>query len=257
MDPDAESDGELSLLQAVADDGAPIGAILQYSAHPTSINEDPRVPHADYILGATDWVEDPANFGGVALYFNGPIADASGSGGRSECTPAAEDAKYGSVRCRGEGIADAALGYDQRELAPTLSVTEATVHLPVTNPLFVAMAGLGAFNRYYDFTDLPTDQIPGIGPQVQEGLVQLPQVAPVTNTLVSRITIGGAEGGLELVTIPGEATNTFGQYIRSLANTDVMLLGLLMAAMFRATALHLVCSILLLADVFLISHCYL
>ena len=46
----------------------------------------------------------------------------------------------------------------------------------------------------------------------------------------SRISIGGA-GGLEIATIPGEATNTFGQFIRGLAEQTnpgaaVMLLGL-------------------------------
>src|SRR5687768_11014663 len=54
----------------------------------------------------------------------------------------------------------------------------------------------------------------------------LPQLTPTATTLVSRITIGGAEGGLEIVPIPGEATNTVGQSIRGLAKTDVMLLDL-------------------------------
>jgi VCBS repeat-containing protein len=219
IDPHADADGTLTLLKAVADDGTPVGTILQYNAHPTSINESSRAVHADYIQGAMDWVEEKA--GGVGLYYNGPIADASGSGERANCAKVASDGKYGDVRCRGEGIADAALALTERELAPTLVADEREVILPITNPGFLAFGALGSFNRYYNFMQqVPTEDVFG------DEAKNLPQLTPTATTLVSRITIGGAEGGLEIVTIPGEATNTFGQYIRGLAKTNVMLLGL-------------------------------
>ncbi|MGJ8668243.1 MAG: neutral/alkaline non-lysosomal ceramidase N-terminal domain-containing protein [Oceanococcus sp.] len=229
LDADADADGHVTALQARAPDtGALLGHVLQYAAHPTSINESPRVPHADYILGAMDWLEQQ---GGVALYFNGPIADASGSGSRAGCTVSADPnhRPYEGVRCRGEGIAqasDISSKLSLNSLDTGLKIEHVEVTLPVTNPLFVAAGTLGSFNRYYDFLGLPTEQIPGIGPLAQEQLINLPQITPTATTLVSRIQIGG-ENGLEIVTIPGETTNTFGQYIRDLSpNKPMMLLGL-------------------------------
>ncbi|MBI2384239.1 MAG: tandem-95 repeat protein, partial [Gammaproteobacteria bacterium] len=226
IDANADADGTITLLSATGDDGTPVGNILQYNAHPTSIGDGtkPRTPHSEYILGAMDWLESLG--GGTALYFNGPIADASPSGSRAGCAPLAADQPFSGVRCRGEGMADHLLNpanvLADRELAASVTAQSVTAYLPITNPAFVAAAGAGSFNRYYNFTELPVDQIPGIGPQAA---ADLPQIAPVAITTVSRVTLGG-EGGLEVVTIPGETTNTFGNYIRSLAGTNVMLLGL-------------------------------
>jgi hypothetical protein len=221
IEPTADADGTVTLLEAATDDGAAIGSVLGYNAHPTSVNEDGnRLPHPDYILGAQDWLEN--HVGGVALYYNGPIADASGSGSRAGCIGGNV---YANVRCRGEGIADYLLNpahaLAARELAPTVAARSVEVYLPVTNPGFLAFGLTGSFNRYYNFMDVATDSIPGIEPY----LADLPQLTPVARTYVSRITLGGP-GGLEIVTIPGESTNTFGQYIRGLAGTNVMLLGL-------------------------------
>jgi hypothetical protein len=227
VDEDADADPTVTLLQARdLETGLVLGNLLQYNAHPTSINENPRIPHPDYPLGATDWLEA---MGGVALYFNGPIADASPSGSRPNCS-FPEDGRYGAVRCRGEGIAEVATGFFEsaRELAPSLSIAHAEAVLPVTNPLFLAAGVLGSFNRYYDFLQLPLAEIPFIGEALAAQLTSLPQLTPTASTEVVRVTLGGAEAGLEIVTIPGETTNTFGQYIRSLAapGAQVMLLGL-------------------------------
>jgi hypothetical protein len=227
LDPDVEPDRTATLLQARAvDDGRVVASLLQYDAHPTTVDEDVRIPHPDFVLGAERWIE--RNDGGVALYVNGPIADASPAGGREGCD-ARPDGTYGTVRCRGEGLAKAAGELPRTgPLRPTIEVRHATVTLPVTNPLFLA-GGIGeSFNRYYDFLDLPVEQIPTLGPLVRAGLVDLPQLTPTARTLVSRITIGGARSGLELVTIPGEATGTFGAWIRHLAapGAKVALLGL-------------------------------
>jgi hypothetical protein len=101
------------------------------------------------------------------------------------------------------------------------------VLLPVMNPLFLGVALTNSFNRYYDFTPLPLAALPGVGASYAALQPNLPQVAPTANSEVSRITIGGADKGLEVVTIPGEGTNTFGKYIRALtANPNMMLLGL-------------------------------
>jgi hypothetical protein len=227
IDPEVDSETLATLLRARdATSGEVIGDLLQFSAHPTSINERVRVPHPDYILGALDWLEHES--GGVALYYNGPIADASSSGSRTGCT-AGGDGPYGEVRCRGEGIAAATLAFAPRTVTrPTLEIRHESVVLPVTNPAFLAAGGLQTFNRYYDFLRLPAADLPIVGPQVERGLVDLPQLTPVATTTVSRVTIGGATEGVELVTIPGEATGTFAAFIRSLAapGANVVLLGL-------------------------------
>lgn len=227
QDTDADADPRVSLLRAEAVSGGRIvGHILQYAAHPTSVNEDPRAPHADYILGAVDYLEE---LGGTALYYNGPIADASGSGSRPGCV--STDGKYGSVRCRGEGIAESGALSREEEgaattLAPSLNLRQEEVILPVTNPLFVGAGLLGAFNRYYDFAELPTGEVPLIGPVLAEQALNLPQATPTARTLVSRISIGG-EQGLDIVTMPGEAPNTLGEYLRGLSPAaEVMLFGL-------------------------------
>ncbi len=224
VDPADDADDAVTLLRAVDANGGVIAQVLQYAAHPTSIDEDPRVPHADYVLGAMKRLEQD---GGVGLYYNGPIADASPSGG--QCTTPDPDA-YERVRCRGNDLAAFAGALSFRTLDPALAVRHQTVILPVTNPLFVGGGLIGSFNRYYDFTPREVASIPVLGDALGEVSTELGQVAPTAETLVSRISIGGA-GGLEIATIPGEATNTYGQFIRQLAATanpgaDLMLLGL-------------------------------
>lgn len=224
VDPDATADETLSLLRIAPAAGGPlIASLMQYAAHPTSINEDPRIPHSDYILGAAETLEAD---GGVAIYYNGPIADASGSGG--DCSAIAEPNAYDHVRCRGRDLANAARALPtSRELAPLLSTRHVQVALPVTNPLFAAAGSLGSFNRYYNFYPRAVRDIPGLGGVLDTSATEIALVAVTADTNVSRLTLGGSQG-LEIVTIPGEATNTFGQTIRSLADpaAQVMLFGL-------------------------------
>jgi glycerophosphoryl diester phosphodiesterase len=233
-----EADTTVTVLQARADDGSgTLGTILQYAAHPTSIGTGDyrladgstvRVPHADYPLGAENDLEEV--FGGTALYYNGPIADASASGGPGD--PVA----YRSVKKRGAALAASAraiLEANATPLDPVLEARSVEVTLPITNPLFVAIGLGGVFNGYYQFSQLPFQSIPGldqIPPEViaqfEDVQNQLPQPTPVARTQLSRISIGTPDANdagrnrLEIVTIPGEATNSFGQYIRRLANED-------------------------------------
>ncbi|HEY1077625.1 MAG TPA: hypothetical protein VGE51_13120 [Fontimonas sp.] len=222
---DADADAHMALLRfESARTRKPIAQILQYAAHPTSIDEDPRVPHADYIYGAVGLLERE---GGVGMYFNGPIADASGSGGA--CT-FEEPNPYDSVRCRGEAIAGFALAQSARPLPPALAIRSVNVTLPVTNPLFLAVAPIGAFNRYYNFTPEQLTSIPGLGDLLSDVQTEIGQAPTVAQTLVTRVSLGGA-GGVEIATIPGEATNTFGNFIRQVAEAanpgaTTMLFGL-------------------------------
>ncbi len=241
-----DADPQLSVLQAkVAGSPRVLGTLVQYSAHPTSIGTDSgedagRAPHPDYPLGLEDAVEE-ATSGAPAVYFNGPIADASPSGG-----PGGSD-DYEAVHNRGDCLAHSALAILQNNpagvcssqlqierqlvLAPALTVRAVTAQLPITNPLFLVVGAGLQFNRYYDFQPFSLGDIPGIGPELAAQQDNLPQVVFVANTLVNRVTLGSGGATAEIVTIPGEATNTFGQYIRRLAHdragTDnVMLLGL-------------------------------
>lgn len=236
--PESETDTTLSILQAKDTAGQVLGTIVQYAAHPTAVGDDAggefgRAVHPDYVLGLEDTIEEAT--GATTVYYNGPIADASGSG------PTEGDDDYQRVHSRGACIARSAMALLSpvttpceaselvREdifgtnLSPTLELRHVDVILPVTNPLFLAIGLTESFNRYYNFNPIPVADIPVIGGQADN----LPQLAPTAMSVVSRVTIGGAESGLEIVTIPGEATNTFGQYIRGLTpNTNMMLLGL-------------------------------
>jgi hypothetical protein len=225
--PTIDTDRRSTLVQARAvDDGKVVASLLQYDAHPTTVDEPVRIPHPDYVLGLEDWIEH--HDGGVALYYNGPIADASPSGSRPGCTPGL-DGTYGEVRCRGEGIAAATMAFPPNQpIAPTISVRHQAVVLPVTNPLFLGAGAVGAFRRYYSFVPVRTQDLPGVGPALADVVAELPQTTLTATTTVSRITIGGAARGIEIVTIPGEATGTFGTWVRSLASrhAHVLLLGL-------------------------------
>ncbi|MES2488895.1 MAG: neutral/alkaline non-lysosomal ceramidase N-terminal domain-containing protein [Pseudomonadota bacterium] len=243
VDLNAKTDPNLSVLQAKDNNGNVLGTIVQYAAHPTTIGEDAngnngRIVHADYVLGLEDAME-AASGGATALYYNGPIADASPAGD----TVGVND--YERVRSRGQCLAQSALALlnpqlsvcsfsklkrntvRQTELNPTIDIAQKTATLPVTNPLFLALGASGQISRYYDFSLLPLTQVPVVGAELAAQQPNLPQVATTATTLVSRITIGGAGSGLEIVTVPGETTNTYGQYIRALTtNKNMMLFGL-------------------------------
>jgi len=253
-----QADPTVTLLMAKADDADStsatlVGSLMQYAAHPTSIGNDDyrlpdgtvvRVPHPDYPLGVTEALE--ARFGAAGLYFNGPIADASPAGATQGSN------SYERVKSRGHALAEKAFGYLAENtvvIDPVLTVAHREAVLPVSNPLFLSLGLLSQFNGYYQFSQIPKDEIPGLDQlppaalaQFEAAQNQLPQPAPTARTLVSRISLGSDDAGdasknrLEIVTIPGEATNTYGQMIRRLAKesplTDAkpkrhtMLLGL-------------------------------
>lgn len=235
-----QADPAVTLLMAKADDtdsesGQLVGSLMQYAAHPTSIGNDDyklpdgtvvRVPHPDYPIGVTEALEE--RFGTTGLYFNGPIADASPGG------PTEGSTEYARVKSRGKALAARAFSYlasNSVAIDPVITVAHKEAVLPVSNPLFVALGLMSQFNGYYQFSQVPKDDIPGFDQLPADAVAQfeavqnqLPQPAPVARTLVSRISLGtddsasAAKNRLEIVTIPGEATNTFGQMIRRLAN---------------------------------------
>jgi hypothetical protein len=227
---DESVDKVMTVLQAQAADGHTVATIMQYAAHPVMVGDGtPRVVHSDFVLSGLVRLEQQA--GGVALYYNGPIAGVSPSGNGGVCVPG-DRSDFCSARDYGRDLADAALGFlaTAKPVEPTLTVAHRTAMLPVTNPAFLAAGSLRMFNRYYNFAETPVDDVPVVSMFRNE----LPQAAPFATTTVSRVTIGNpAENtGLEIVTIPGEGRNSLGQLIRHLAygaeknSKPLMLLGL-------------------------------
>ncbi len=219
------TDMQMAVLQARAlnadDSGnnAVIGTLVQYVAHPTKMGSDYRFIHGDYITGLNDAMEQQYP-GSTSLYFNGPIADASGS--NQADVPEGASREVAAV-LMGEALAERAIEIisdEPQRFMPELAYDTATASVPVTNSLFQVVGAKGYFNGYYDF-------VSG-NPDPDARATADPQVVANASTVVSRLTLGriGCEA-LEVVTIPGEASNPFGQYIRSLApDTDMMLLGL-------------------------------
>lgn len=211
------ADPHLMVLQAVDAQGAALGTLVQYTAHPTVLGGDNREVHADYVASLASGIE--RRYGATAVYFNGPIADASPR------APEAADA-YARAAALGEALAgdvEAALKAKSRVLNAPLTVASASAFLVAANPLFTGAGAIRAFNGYYEFLPREANALP-----IPEALkAVLPQTVVGATTTVSRITVGEGASALEIVTIPGEATRSFGESIRARAATpDMMLLGL-------------------------------
>lgn len=236
--PNQATDKALTVMRAVgAGTSAPIATVVQFAAHPTLLGADHRKLHSDFVLSTLVRVE--RDLGGMAVYFNGPIADASAKTGTLMACSGIKDRDprdYCRAQQFGRILGDQVVslandGSARKPVSPKLNVQHAEAVLPVTNPLFVAAGLIRAFNRYYNFVQTPVDDIP----QVTLLRNTLPQVAPTASTAVSRVTLGEplAGKGFEMVTIPGEGRNGLGQLIRALAygkddakTKPLMLLGL-------------------------------
>ena len=243
--PDMTTDQALTVLRAVAlGTDETVATLVQYAAHPTILGSDNRLTHSDYVNATLRTVEKA--LGGRALYYNGPIGDASARDNiPNSCdkpdgniyTVGSENVKKAYCRANsyGKSLGGAAVrlinNSDLRKPVDVdLAVGHRTAVLPVTNPLFVGAGAIRAFNRYYNFVETPADDIP----QINMLRNSLPQLAPTASTTVSRITLGKPQNGkgLEMATIPGEGRNGLGQLLRKLAygpqskGKPMMLLGL-------------------------------
>lgn len=211
------ADPRLMVLQPVDANGAALGTLVQYTAHPTVLGGDNRQVHADYVASLNQGIE--RRYGATAVYFNGPIADASPR------APEAADA-YQRAEALGEQLAQAVedtLKANTRVLTAPFNVAHADAFLVAANPLFTAVGAIRAFNGYYEFLPREASTLP-----IPDALkAVLPQAVVGATTRVSRLTLGEGASALEIVTIPGEATRSFGESVRARAATaDMMLLGL-------------------------------
>lgn len=208
----------MSVLQArsLGDDPQVIGTVVQYAAHPTQMGSGSTEVHGDYITGINNRIE-ALHPGSTALYFNGPIADAAPRANTPDGLSREERAET-----MGAALADLALAMladDARVFHPELNYRTAEATVPVTNHLFQAIGAKGYFNGYYDFVNPMPDPDARATPA--------PQAVSSAFTVVSRLTVGRIGcNAIEVVTLPGEASNLIGQSIRALAPRDMMLLGL-------------------------------
>ncbi|HEX4918148.1 MAG TPA: neutral/alkaline non-lysosomal ceramidase N-terminal domain-containing protein [Limnobacter sp.] len=209
-------DPHMTLLQARARNGKVLGAVLNYSAHPTVLGLSNRLVHTDWVGGALRTLEN--NFKSTVLYYNGAIADSSPR------APGGED-PYERANALGVQVAQAALAGMSNPvvLKNGMQVQHANALLPVTNPLFIAAGGVRSFNGYYNFTPAGDTlaQLPGYN--------NLPQTALYAQTAVSRIRLGQGDSPsntLEMVSIPGEGSRGLADALRARSNSPMMLLGL-------------------------------
>lgn len=236
--PNQTTDKALTVMRAVGvSTSSPIATVVQYAAHPTLLGAEHRKLHSDFVLSTLVRVE--RDLGGMAIYYNGPIADASAKTGTLMACTGIKDRDprdYCRAQQFGRILGDqvVSLANDRalsKPVTPRMEVQHAQAVLPVTNPLFVGAGLIRAFNRYYNFVQTPVDDIP----QITLLRNTLPQVAPTASTAVSRVTLGEplVGRGFEMVTVPGEGRNGLGQLIRALAygkedakTKPLMLLGL-------------------------------
>jgi hypothetical protein len=208
------TDKNLTVLQARAlFEDRTLGTLTQYTAHPTVLGGNNRLVHTDYLLSMHEAIEQ--NYGATSVYFNGPIADASPKAPAPDASFTGVLRDYEEARLMGVALAEeikTTLAAGVALPLAELFIRNTTVVLPVTNPVFLAAGGVGAFDGYYNFTD-PTSG--------QSGFVA---------TRVTRVRVGNANNinqKLEIVTIPGEATGPFGKMLRGLAGgTYTMTCGL-------------------------------
>ncbi len=200
------------------------GTLVQYVAHPTVLGSDNALVHGDWVSAFNTQLETVYP-GSTAVFFNGPIADASPNTGAADPQPPEGSDDMVRAEAFGTTLANRAVALATNGLkrfAPqtgTQIVSASRVaNVPVTNHLFLAIAAKGYFNGYYQFV-LPPDPDAKATPA--------PQVMNVAQVLVSRISLGKVGcTALEIVTLPGEASSVVGRYIRGLTTTDTMLLGL-------------------------------
>ncbi|PSP89580.1 hypothetical protein BRC90_04455 [Halobacteriales archaeon QS_4_69_34] len=175
-----------------------VATFVNFAAHPTIVGSGNARVATDYVGPLERAVEREQ--GGVAVYFNGAIGDASAddSGGATDYAAAAG---YGeSLAAR----ADDALAEAGRVHAG-LAAREASVRLPIDNCLFKTAFESGLLRPYYDaetVTGTATERVFGSAPEAGALAIDSPVV---------RLTIGDRRRSVELLTVPGEAVTRLGR----------------------------------------------
>ena len=229
--------GTVSSLTAVqfrrATGGGTVGTLVNFGAHPTIIGSDNSLVATDYVGPLERAVE--SRHGGVALYLQGAIGDATAVRPSAETHYAAAD-RYGrTVAAR----VDDALAEAGR-VHPGLAATGTRTRLPIDNCVFKLGYESGLLQPYYDgetvsgvVLDPATDAVTGAAPAAGEELRWTPEPGALAiETPVARLSVGVADRGrpVELLTVPGEAVTALGRdlvgTLRGTGADEVVLAGL-------------------------------
>lgn len=198
--------------------GDAVGTLVNFAAHPTVIGSGNSLVATDYVGPLERRVE--ADHGGVAVYLQGAIGDASAN------APAAAD-DYAAAREYGRAVAGRAsdaLAAAGRVHAG-LAAADTRVRLPIDNCVFKAGFESGLLQPYYDgesvtgtVLDPAGDAVGETSPAAGEELRRAHETGALAiHTRVARVSLGAATRGnsVELVTVPGEAVTALGHDLLS------------------------------------------
>jgi len=162
-------DPEISLLQAVTVDGAPLCTLVNYACHPEVLQTESRLITSDYVHYLRDEMESAG--AGDVLFVNGAL------GGM--VTPEIEDSSFAEAERVGRALGTAALD----GLETTEEIAEGELRF-----------GRATF-------DLPFDNV-GLSMLAQLGVIhRAPSAANTVQTTVVALTLGPAQ----FASMPGEA----------------------------------------------------
>lgn len=209
--------GTVSSLTAVqfraSGGGGTVGTLVNFGAHPTIVGSGNSLVATDYVGPVERAVE--AAHGGVALYVQSAIGDASarGVGGEDDYDRAG---RYGrAVAAR----ADDALA-DAGRVHARLAARSTSVRLPIDNCVFKAGFESGLFQPYYDGESVtgtvldPAGEAAGeVSPELGTAVHGTPENGALAiHSPVARVALGGDRGrSVELLTVPGEAVTALGR----------------------------------------------
>ena len=137
-------DRSLTTIQFKGTDGKSIASITNFACHPTILDKATSLVSADYVQGMYAHLDD--KLGGVNLFLQGAI------GGWVQ--PEYEKKEFAAAEKRGIELGSkvaSILQNSQPVIGVSIGFKRRTLNLPVSNPGFKQLSGLGIINR--SFTD--------------------------------------------------------------------------------------------------------
>lgn len=219
------TDDTLTVLRVTAKNGDDaISTLVNYAAHPVLIGSGNQLVATDFVGPLERSVE--ASHGGLAIYVNGAIGDASPM--RPDV-----DGEYERAERYGELLAarvDDALG-SAETIKPILEIRQAAVRLPIDNCAFKAGFESGLMRPYYHgesvagtATSGAARLLEGVSEAAGDAVRTAANTTPAAGALaihspISRIRLG-VDPTIELFSIPGEAVTHLGKELRGIAGGD-------------------------------------
>lgn len=178
--------------------GKTMATFINYAAHTTVFGSSNTKVATDYVGPLQASVESA--FGGIALFANGSLGDASprpqGEGDARATNYGQELAKY--VK---KAVANA------KNIPPGLSIQSRVIEFKVENQGFIQAFKAGITSPYYEMKETAAGMF--------------------INSTISRIQFGKENNNIEMVTVPGEATTRLGLELREIMDgKNEIILGL-------------------------------